>query len=471
MKHYPLQPLIHDWIELLITREDFLDNMIEKFKSPVNILNIDPFLQNVLEYQKAFESCGVQGKVFYARKSNKCLTLLGETKKGGYGIDTASLRELTQSLERAHSDDIVFTAAVKTDEALSIAISNNVLIIVDNEDELENVISIARQEKNGARIGFRLTGFMYQGEALQSRFGFDLNQINELAEKYCVDQHDLHYEGLHFHLDGYSLDQRSAALIQCIRKSEELKALGLTTQFIDIGGGLLMNYLKSRDEWEAFHKGLKSAVLEKTPPITYKNDGLGLINHKNKLIGKANVYPFYNELNKGNALKYILNAERKINVSIADELVEKGIELRIEPGRSLLDQVGVTVARVAHVKKDARNDYLVGLEMNMSQLASGSRDFLVDPIHIKRSSEQHEKAYGYLTGAYCLERDIILKRKLEFKTVPRKGDLFLFINTAGYMMHFFESMAHQFELAKNIFIDPASLNDDVLYHLDKIEGL
>jgi len=74
------------------------------------------------------------------------------------------------------------------------------------------------------------------------------------------------------------------------------------------------------------------------------------------------VYPYYIELKKGNALKYILNAERKINVSIADELVEKGIELRIERGRSLLDQVGVILGRVAPVKKDARNDYLVGLD-------------------------------------------------------------------------------------------------------------
>jgi len=144
------------------------------------------------------------------------------------------------------------------------------------------------------------------------------------------------------------------------------------------------------------------------------------------------VYPYYNELIKGNALKYNLNAESKINVSIADKLLKKGIELGIEPGRSLMDQLGVTVGRVANVKTDARNEYLVGLEMNMSQLASGSRDFLVDPMHIKLSLEQDEKAYGYLTGAYCLERDIILK----IKTVPFKGDLFLFINTAGYMMHF-----------------------------------
>jgi len=63
-----------------------------------------------------------------------------------------------------------------------------------------------------------------------------------------MDQHDLHYEGLHLLLDGNSLDQRSSALTQCIRKSEELKALGLTTKYIDIGGGLLMNYLKSRYE-------------------------------------------------------------------------------------------------------------------------------------------------------------------------------------------------------------------------------
>jgi len=36
-----------------------------------------------------------------------------------------------------------------------------------------------------------------------------------------------------------------------------------------------MNYLKNRDEWEAFYKALQNAVLGKTPPITYKNDGLG----------------------------------------------------------------------------------------------------------------------------------------------------------------------------------------------------
>jgi len=56
-----------------------------------------------------------------------------------------------------------------------------VLIIVDNEDELENVISIALQEKNGARIGFRVIEFLYWSEALQIRFGFDLNQIKGLA--------------------------------------------------------------------------------------------------------------------------------------------------------------------------------------------------------------------------------------------------------------------------------------------------
>jgi len=32
-------------------------------------------------------------------------------------------------------------------------------------------------------------------------------------------------------------------------------------------------------------------------------------------------------------------------------------------------------------------------------------------------------------------------------------------------------MAHQFELAKNIFIDPAPLHDDVQYHVVKIESL
>ena len=31
------------------------------------------------------------------------------------------------------------------------------------------------------------------------------------------------------------------------------------------------------------------------------------------------------------------------------------------------------------------------------------------------------------------------------------GDVLLFVNTAGYMMHFFETEAHLFDLSQNVY--------------------
>ena len=57
---------------------------------------------------------------------------------------------------------------------------------------------------------------------------------------------------------------------------------------------------------------------------------------------------------------------------------------------------------------------------------------------------------AYFVGAYCLEQDVILQRKINLPAVPEIGDLVCFFNTAGYMMHFYESEAHLFDLATNL---------------------
>ena len=152
--------------------------------------------------------------------------------------------------------------------------------------------------------------------------------------------------------------------------------------------------------------------------------------------------------------------------TVVQRLQANSIELRLEPGRSLLDQVGITVARVAHRKIDAEGNHLVGLEMNMSQLKSSSADFLLDPfVSYKHQKSNAESVPVYFTGAYCLERDILLKRKIMLPQLPEIGDAVLFVNTAGYMMHFFETEAHLFERAQNLSI--AEYQED--YHFKNFD--
>lgn len=97
---------------------------------------------------------------------------------------------------------------------------------------------------------------------------------------------------------------------------------------------------------------------------------------------------------------------------------------------------------------------MVGLEMNMSQMNSASEDFLLDPFILYRShSDESENVRFYLTGAYCLESDLILKRELNFPRLPSRGDYVFFINTAGYLMHFYERQAHLFDFANNLYLE------------------
>lgn len=133
-------------------------------------------------------------------------------------------------------------------------------------------------------------------------------------------------------------------------------------------------------------------------------------------------------------------------------LKERGIRLRCEPGRSLLDGCGLTLAEVAFTKTRSDGLPLVVLHMNRTQCRSTSADFLLDPIliHSQTPRREREVVSAFLVGAYCIEEELILRRRFEFPGGVTKGDLIAFPNTGGYLMHIIESASHQLPLAGNI---------------------
>jgi len=436
-----LSPRLADWKKALINQPNQIRQILDKYGSPVNLLNKASFFENLKRYNEVFRELEVKGKVFYARKANKSISLLEDTDKQNYGIDTASYNEVKQSLNvGVKPENIVITAAVKTKQLIELALENNLLLIVDNEDELETIVEIA--EGRRVILGFRISGFEVNDAKLYSRFGVDIDNALGLIQEWLEKYENIEYRGLHFHLDGYDLDQRRKALEDCLQLAESLPG----TEFIDIGGGLLMNYLEDQQEWENFERRLVKSLGDGDEEITYKRDGLGFEIHEGKVRGRLKTYPYYNQRGSDEALRYILSG-------FEEKLRSLDIEIRLEPGRSMLNQVGMTVAKVVHRKVDSKGDHHIGLEMNMTQMASGSADFLLDPIVLYSDVQSNDEVEVYFTGAYCLERDVLLKRKIKLDRLPSKGDLVIFPNTAGYMMHFFESQAHQFPLARNIFVD------------------
>lgn len=454
--HIPLTPIVHDWVENLLTQTENLQQAVEQFQSPLNVHCLTPFHENIDAYRKVLNKLNVKHKIFFARKANKCIAFPVAAAKVGQGADTASYRELKQCLDDGiHPDDLVLTGAVKNERLLRLAVENEVTIVLDNDDEWRLLKEIITQKQKKVNVNIRLGGFQFEGKTLPTRFGFTLDEAFEFIQHLHKHENLVEFTGLHFHLNGYSVEQRVAAIEQSIQLVDRLKAEKINTHSLDIGGGILMNYLQDASEWENFNKELKRAVLGERSAITYQNDPLGIIKIEDRLYAEPTVYPYYNELNKEQLLKKILTSISSIYQQPIYELLNKrNIELRMEPGRSLLDQCGVTVAKVAFRRKDTEGNLLIGLEMNRTQLRSSSADFLLDPIHLpKNVKEESEKTYGYLVGAYCLEQEFILKRKIEFNQFPEVGDLIVIPNTAGYMMHFFESEAHMFELANNVIYE------------------
>lgn len=467
MSNLPLlTPITSAWMHELMEEKSVLNELLEKYGSPINIHQTDSMEDNFTSYQNVFDEFGLKYKIFFARKANKTKGAVQKARSLGMGIDTASYQEYTQCLDMGISgSDLIVTAAVKNRKLVEKAVQNGSLLILDNEDECALVQEVASDQNKKAQIGFRVSGFFLNERKLFSRFGFDLLDINNFITTNLINSSKynlLEYKGLHFHLNGYSIEERSFALTQCIAFSQLLSKKGLKTEFIDIGGGILMNYLEHETEWEHFNQQLRTAISKKIDPITFGNQGLGIEELEGVLRGELKTYPFWNSISKGDFLRGILSHKTHAGENLAEAAKKLEIEIRMEPGRSMLDQVGLTVAKVAFRKKDSEGHWLVGLEMNMTQMLSGSSDFLLDPFVLYQEVQVKEQPVEvYFTGAYCLERDILLKRKIALANLPQVGDLVIFVNTAGYMMHFFESSAHLFPLATNLIWNRTTENGKI----------
>ena len=134
----------------------------------------------------------------------------------------------------------------------------------------------------------------------------------------------------------------------------------------------------------------------------------------------------------------------------------------------------MTVARVIFRKRGDDGTALIGLEMNRTQCRSTSDDFLVDPLLVPRAVEPTPPTAsfatdGFLVGAYCIERELLTWRRLRFAGGVSVGDLVVFPNTAGYLMHILESTSHQMPLAHNVQIDAE--DDAAEPRLDPIDRL
>ncbi|MDN6325402.1 MAG: hypothetical protein L0J70_08355, partial [Corynebacterium sp.] len=258
--------------------------------------------------------------------------------------------------------------------------------------------------------------------------------------------------GAHVHLHGYSAADRRLALVDALQVTDAATELGHRPEFVDLGGGVPMSYLDDGSRWEAFLDARRAMVDGTGASFTWKSDPL------------ANTYPFHQSPVRGDWLRGLLDG------SVADALIRRGLRLHLEPGRAVLDGCGMILARVAFLKDRSDGVPLVGVEMNRTQCRTTSDDILVDPLLVRQRTpgtgrsgrpERGPDAEGFLVGAYCIEDEVIIRRRMRFPEGISTGDTLVVPNTAGYFMHILESASHQIPLARNVVLYDRVRVDDI----------
>jgi len=183
----------------------------------------------------------------------------------GFGIEAGSKPELLAVM--ALFDDTsapIVCNGFKDDEfietvVLATKIGKTIIPIVKKFSELEMIVSYAQKHKVRPRIGVRVklasrgVGRWESSAGIRSKFGLTIPEILKslafLKERGMADCLQL----LHFHMGSQVSNIRNvkAAITEAARIYSELKKAGAGMQYLDVGGGLGVDYDGSQTNFES----------------------------------------------------------------------------------------------------------------------------------------------------------------------------------------------------------------------------
>lgn len=365
-----------------------IPELVKKFGSPLYIYDFETIDSITKDFKKAFEGRDIH--MMYAAKAFMTKAICKIMQKENFGLDCVSAGELYT----AHSADfdmknIVFNGNNKTCEELRIAIDFGVqLFSVDNFTEAKNLDKVAKEKNVKVNILLRITPGIechtheyIQTGNIDSKFGFDLSQIDEIVSLVVNDYKNLNLVGLHAHLGSQIFETQvyHDAVEVMMREAKLIKdKFGLNLDTFNIGGGAGIKYVES-DE-----------------PIS------------------------------------IYEIADVVKNSFDENCAKYGIEkphLYIEPGRCIVGTAGITVYTVGSYKNVPNGKKYVALDGGM---ADNIRPALYEAEYTaeKVSDIDVEKETVTLAGRYCESGDILIKN-VEMPKL-QEGDLICLYDTGAY---------------------------------------
>ncbi|MEI2770828.1 MAG: alanine racemase [Candidatus Competibacter sp.] len=407
--------------------------MTEMHGGSVHFLFPDVFRENIRAFRQVLkEPAGLDHDISFAVKANKGMSFLEVASKEGIGCDVSSIYEYRAALGHGiPGERITLSGPSKNLDFLLLAFLLGSRISVDSWGELDDIHSMTKKaDFKKVRILFRIGDLTNRA----SRFGFSQKELPELINFVRRNKKAFICEGFAFHLDGYSIEERAVAIQDIFKYIESARAAGIQCSVINIGGGYAVNYVTEE-------QGIIFDALSDTDFFA-----------GNKPKG---FYPYRSHINGPDFLKVLLNTIILYNhESIRDRMITNKYQLIIEPGRALLHQAGITCFSVKESRTTSSGDNIVNVDANINMLSEQwfNTDFLPGPAVVSAQKRKLSSYRASVGGNTCLEMDLLTKRKVDFPYPPVRGDVLVYLNTAGYQMDSNESMFHQIPLPQKVAV-------------------
>src|ERR1700722_2997724 len=277
--------------------------------TPSYVYSRAAILDRFQAYDRAFD--GVPHQVCYAVKANSNLSILKLLAEAGAGFDIVSGGELFRVLKAgADPKTIIFSGVGKTSAEIDYALEHHIKSFnCESEPELALIDSLAARRGIQARVALRVNPDVdaathpYISTGLRDhKFGIDIADAETIYER-ARSLPNLLLEGVSCHIGSQITE--IAPMLEVFDKMialvERLRARGLTIRSLDLGGGLGV----------AYKPGDKSlSICEFVQAMCQRTAGHGL-------------------------------------------------EILIEPGRSIVAEAGLLLTRVLYRKSNGEREFVI----------------------------------------------------------------------------------------------------------------
>lgn len=318
-----------DYREGRLYAEDVpVEKIVEVVETPVYCYSETALQENYQSYAEHFKP--ENSLICFAVKANSNLAIIRALGKMGAGADVVSEGELRRALLAGiPAEKIVYSGVAKTPREMRFALQQDILQFnVESEPELELLNQVALVEGKQAAIAFRINPDIDAGThekistgKASNKFGIPWTRAHEAYAR-AAELPGITVQGIDMHI-GSQLTRLGPfeAAFRCLAElTTELRGLGHDISILDIGGGLGIDYKDGNQ----------------LPPAT--SDYAILAN---------------------------------------DILGHLGCRVLVEPGRSLVGNVGVLISRVIYIKEGERDRFLI-IDAGMNDLL---RPSMYDAYH------------------------------------------------------------------------------------------